>query len=66
MSFLRTAKSKRAVTPDYTGLQLQTSVNTLPVPIVWGQNKLAANVLWYQNFKANPVETKSTGKGGGG
>lgn len=66
MSFLRTAKSKRAVSPDYTGLQLQTSVNTLPVPIVWGQNKLAANVLWYQNFKANPVQTKSTGKGGGG
>jgi hypothetical protein len=65
MSFLRTAKSKAAVTPDYTGLQLQTSVNTLPVPIVWGQNKLAANVLWYQNFKADAVQTKSTGKGGG-
>jgi len=64
VSFLRTAKSKRAVSPDYTGLQLQTSVNTLPVPIIWGQNKLSANVLWYQNFKANPVKTKSTGKGG--
>jgi hypothetical protein len=64
MSFLRTAKSKTAVTPDYTGLQLQTSVNTLPVPIVWGQNKVSANVLWYQNFKAVPQYTKSTGKGG--
>jgi hypothetical protein len=64
MSFLRTAKSKTPVTPDYTGLQLQTSVNTLPVPIVWGQNKLAANVLWYQNFKAVPQYSKSSGKGG--
>jgi hypothetical protein len=64
MSFLRTAKAKRAVTPDYTGLQLQTSVSTLPVPIVWGQNKLAANVLWYQNFKAVPQYSKSSGKGG--
>jgi hypothetical protein len=65
MSFLRTAKNKKAVTPDYTGLQLQTSVNTLPVPIVWGQNKVAANVLWYQNFKAIPQYSKSGGGKGG-
>src|SRR6202012_4300115 len=65
MSFLRTGKSKTSVTPDYTGLQLQTSVSTLPVPIVWGQNKLAPNVLWYQNFRAVPQYAKSSGKGGG-
>ena len=47
--------------PDYTGLQLQTSVNTLPVPIVWGKTKVAANVIWYTNFQTHGG---SGGKGG--
>ena len=49
--------------PDYTALQLQTSVSILPIPIVWGQNKIAANVIWYANFKAVPG---GNGKGIGG
>jgi hypothetical protein len=53
--------SKAATTPDYTGLQLQTSVNTLPIPIVWGQTKTAANIVWYQNF-----QTHGGGSGGKG
>ena len=51
MSWFR--NSKAATTPDYTGLQLQTSVNTLPIPIVWGQTKAAANIVWYQNFQTH-------------
>lgn len=47
--------------PDYTGLQIQTAVNTLPVPIVWGESKLAPNVVWYNNF-----QTQNGGKGSGG
>jgi hypothetical protein len=47
--------------PDYTGLQLQTSVNTLPIPIVWGRTKVAANVIWYANF-----QTHGSGGGKGG
>ncbi len=39
-------RKKTDVKPDYTGLQLQTSVSTLPIPILWGRNKLAGNVLW--------------------
>jgi hypothetical protein len=54
-------RQKGAVKPDYTGLQLQTSVNTLPIPIVWGQSKLAANVVWYTNF-----QTHGGGGGKGG
>lgn len=64
MSFLRAQKSA-GVTPDYTGLQLQTSVNALPVPIIWGQTKASANVIWYNNFKTLPQHSKSSGKGGG-
>ena len=59
MSWFR--NSKAATTPDYTGLQLQTSVNTLPIPIVWGQTKAAANIVWYQNF-----QTHGGGEGGKG
>lgn len=33
--------SQPAVAPDYTGLQVQTAVNALPIPIVWGKSKLA-------------------------
>lgn len=51
----------QTTTPDYTGLQIQTAVNTLPVPIVWGCSKLAPNVVWYNNF-----QTQNGGKGSGG
>jgi hypothetical protein len=50
------------VKPDYTGLQLQTSVASLPIPICYGQQKLAPNVVFYSNFRAQTV--KSGGKGG--
>ena len=59
MGFLRAKASNTA--PDYTGLQLQTSVNTLPIPILWGQSKVSANVIWYGNFQ---VSGGSSGKGG--
>jgi hypothetical protein len=49
--------------PDFTALEIQTSVSTLPIPIVWGRNKIAANVLWYANFHAAPG---GGGKGSGG
>ena len=29
------------IKPDFTGLQIQTATSTLPIPIVWGQNKVA-------------------------
>lgn len=60
MGFLRRSANAK---PDYTALQLQTFVLILPVPIVWGQNKIAANVIWYANFKAVPG---GNGKGIGG
>ena len=62
MSIFRSGGSKPAATPDYTGLQIQTAVSALPIPIVWGTNKTAPNVIWYANFKAIPV----TSGGGGG
>ncbi len=56
--------------PNYTGLQTQTAVGTLPVPIVWGLNKIAPNIIWYNGFSATPgvngLGISSGGKGGGG
>jgi hypothetical protein len=52
------------VTPDYTGLQIQTAVNTLPIPLVWGASKVAPNVIWYNDFQTQAASTG--GKGGGG
>ena len=65
-SFFGGGNSSPAVTPDYTGLQIQTAVNALPVPIGWGLNKLAPNLIWYDNFIATPQTSGSGGKGGGG
>ena len=52
------------MTPDYTGLQIQTAVNALPIPIVWGESKMAPNVIWYNNFQIVCGESGGGGKGG--
>ncbi len=69
MSFLATKKASpnsAMIWPSYTGLQLQTATNVLPIPVLWGMNKLAVNIIYYANFRANPVysPTPVTGKGG--
>ena len=68
MSFLAAKKSSpqtAAIWPAYTGLQLQTATNTLPIPLLWGMSKLAVNIFFYANFRAIPVYTprQSAGKG---
>ncbi len=63
MSIFRGNK-QQAITPDYTGLQIQTAVNALPIPIVWGMSKLAPNVIWYNNFRA--IQQGSSSGGGKG
>lgn len=47
--------------PALTGLQLQTSGNALPVPIVYGQAKVAPNLMWQGDFEAH---RDNAGKGG--
>lgn len=50
------------VKPQFTGIQAQTSSSALPIPICWGQNRLAPNVIWQGDFKAHQ---QKQGKGGG-
>lgn len=53
----------KAGKPQYTGIQIQTSASTLPVPLIWGMNRGGPNLIWYGDFKANKQKQKS-GKGG--
>ena len=63
MSFLR-PKSSAAQIPLYTGLQVQTSSNAVPIQIVYGASKVAPNVMWTGNFLYTTQKAKG-GKGGG-
>jgi len=60
--------SRPVVTPSYTGLQLQTSTNAIPIAIVWGTNRIAPNIIWNDDFGALPQYSANprSGKGGGG
>lgn len=50
------------------GLQLQSSTQGLPIPLVFGTNKVAPNLIWYGDFLATAVASSagSGGKGGVG
>ena len=67
MGFLRAANAGTQIT-KYSGLQVQTTSSSVPVPISYGANILAPNCFWYENFQAHPQYAggKGGGKGGGG
>lgn len=65
MSFFGGAKNSASQQPVYTGLQIQTSINTLPIPPGWGRFRVSPNILWYANFQKH-ASSQSGGKGGGG
>ncbi|MDQ6867129.1 MAG: phage tail protein [Pseudomonadota bacterium] len=66
MGFLRQGGQSPAYIPRYTGLQIQTSSNTVPITILYGTNRLAPNVIWTGGFYAVAQTQKQGGKGGGG
>lgn len=50
------------------GIQLQSSQMGVPVPIIFGRNRVSGFLMWYGNFQAIPVTSTASGggKGGGG
>ena len=47
------------------GIQVQTSAYGLTIPVGYGRGLVAMNLGWYDNFKAIPIEDRSSaGKGG--
>jgi hypothetical protein len=62
VSFLQSGGTNATQPTVYTGINLQTSAQGVPVTIVWGKNRVAPNIFWYNNFQAH----KQSGKGAGG
>jgi hypothetical protein len=58
--------SNNTSAPIIGNLNIQTSTYGLPIPLVWGQQRIAANLLWYGYFVAISHVAKTGGKGGGG
>lgn len=48
-----------------SAFNVQTSAYGLPVPLLYGRNRLTGNIIWYGDFVAIPHKSKSAGKGGG-
>lgn len=46
--------------PSFTGLQIQTSVQVLPIPILYGMPRATVNLLYYNGFNQHEV---TAGKG---
>src|SRR5258707_2555959 len=61
MSFLFGSQPK--VIPEFTGLQVNTAVQVLPVPIIYGGPRLPLNLIYYNGFKSKLVASTSGGKG---
>lgn len=54
-----------AATHIFLGYQIQSSIFGLPIPIVYGQQRMAGNVIWSGNWQATPY-SGSGGKGNKG
>jgi len=68
MAFLRAnagATQANGQIPAYTGLQIQTSVNSVPIAIVYGANKIAPNCIdtaGFYGYYGYPEGTSGNGK----
>jgi hypothetical protein len=65
MSFLQSGGTNASTPTVYTGLQLQTSAQGVPVTLVWGKNRIAPNIFWYNNFQSHKQGSKGAGGKGG-
>ncbi|HUC63441.1 MAG TPA: phage tail protein [Alphaproteobacteria bacterium] len=57
------AKTNATTAPAATSLRIQTSNTGMALPLVYGQTRVAGNLIWYDDFASTPV---SSGGGGGG
>ncbi len=66
MGFLFGGQKTQGVTqPAISGVQFQTSVYGKCIPIVYGTNRIAPNVIWYGDFTATAAPSQSVGGKGG-
>jgi hypothetical protein len=60
------ANTVSSAAPAISGAQIMTSCYGRPVPLCWGQTKVAANLIWYSDFTAVPHTEASSAGGAGG
>jgi hypothetical protein len=65
MSFLQSRGTNASTPTVYTGIQIQTSAQGVPVTLVWGKNRIAPNIFWYNNFQSHKQGSKGAGGKGG-
>lgn len=54
------------VIPEFTGLQVNTSVQVMPIPIIYGAPRININLIYYNGFVAKKVKTGGKGVLSGG
>ena len=54
------------VIPEFTGLQVNTAVQVLPIPIIYGCPRISLNLIYFNGFNSQLVSQSGGGKGGGG
>ena len=60
------ARRANASTQPATSLRVQSSIEGKAIPIGWGANRLAGNMIWYGDFQSVATSSGGSGKGGGG
>lgn len=58
--------SQPKVIPEFTGLQVNTSVQVLPIPIIYGAPRVSINLIYFNGFSAQKVSTGGKGILSGG
>lgn len=64
--------SNPKVIPEFTGLQVNTAVQSLPIPLIYGSPRCNLNLIYYNGFQVVQQQQQSGkgvlsgGKGGGG
>jgi len=51
-------------TQPATAMRVQTAIAGKARPIGWGRNRIAGNLVWYNDFTASPSNNGGGGKGG--
>ena len=59
-------QSTVTIADKQTTVQVQQSAYGIPIPVVYGTNRIAGNLVWFANFTPAAQTTTSGGKGMGG
>jgi hypothetical protein len=60
------SKDRQVPESRYNGIQVQKSIYGDPIPLVYGQQRLAISLGWYSDFQSIPHTDDSSGGGKGG